>query len=236
MGDRAATYVREKLRGEIAHSNVLSTRLRVRKVVAAPAQQAPTVATALRPQLLDAGDDDGWQVLVGQEFTDEGTHWRVVSVPKKTVSGSRVAFYYNADEYDAMPTDAMLLEYSSVVEVAEWCGVDVDAPNGSRAQKSRRARALIVSSAPDRLGGVIGLKRLDFISDNIASGSPDAPGAPGAVVLVTTHTITLQPQRVRRVSRLGFCLVGKKKKCFFSLQNSRTLHVDFLNCRVIALC
>jgi hypothetical protein len=219
MGDRAATYEAEYSRGEVAYSNVLDARLRARQVVAAPAQQAPTEATALRPQPLDAGDDDAWQVLVGEKFTDEGTRWCVVSVPKRTVSGSRVAFYYDADEYDAPPTDPMLLECSSVFEVAEWCGIDVDAPSVSRAQKPRRPRALVVSSAPDRPGGARGLKPLDFISDYVSSG---VPGAPGAVVSVATQTFTLQPQHVRRVSRFGlfgtttfWLLFGRGEKSVF---------------------
>jgi hypothetical protein len=189
-------------------------------------QQLLTVATALRPQPLDAGDDDVWQVLVGERFTDDGTRRRAVAAPQPCrVLLRRPRVRRGADRRNA----------TRVFECARGRGVriDVDAPIFSRARKPRRPRAIFVSSAPDRPGGASGLKPLDFATNYITSGAPGAPGAPGAVVSVTTQTITLQPQRVRRVSCFGlfgtttfWLLFGRETKIVFC-SKSRTLRKDF---------
>ena len=144
---------------------------------------------------------------------------------------SRVAFYYDADEYDVAPTDAMLLEYSSVVEVAE-CGL-TSMPPSSAAPKNRAVRARSSSRARQIAGGASILKPLDFITNYITSG---ALSAPGAVVSVTSQTITLQPQRVRRVSRFGllgtttfWLLFGRETKSFFFTSPERCARISKLH-------
>ena len=153
---------------------------------------------------------------------------------------SRVAFYYDADEYDAAPTDAMLLEYSSVVEVAE-CGPSLTPPSSAaprnravRARSSSRARQIALVARTVRSPRTFSrtTSRVARRARRAQSSlSPRKPSRSSRSACAESHVLVCLGRR-----RFGCCLVGTRETKIVFPSKVQNAAQGFPNCRVIAAC